>query len=105
MYRTALLADMVIEGLRFHDLRHTFASRLIEKGADIETVKELLGHFSITTTQRYTHSNVERKRKAVESLAESEKKEGIFDTPLTHGEKQPENEDFRKPVTCLFSMN
>ncbi len=57
-----------IEGLRFHDLRHTFASRLIEKGADIETVRDLLGHHSITITQRYIHSNNDRKKAAVELL-------------------------------------
>jgi len=57
-----------ITNLRFHDLRHTFASRLIEKGADIETVRDLLGHHSITITQRYTHSNDDRKKIAVELL-------------------------------------
>ncbi len=57
-----------IEGLRFHDLRHTFASRLVEKGADIETVRDLLGHHSITITQRYIHSNNDRKKAAVELL-------------------------------------
>ncbi len=94
-----------IEGLRFHDLRHTFASRLIEKGADIETVKELLGHYSIITTQRYTHSGDERKRKAVELLSKPKKKGGTSDTRLTHGEEEPKNEIFEKPIRCLFSMN
>ena len=59
-----------IEGLRFHDLRHTFASRLIERGADIETVRDLLGHHSIIITQRYIHSNNDRKKAAVELLNE-----------------------------------
>jgi excisionase family DNA binding protein len=58
-----------IKGLRFHDLRHTFASRLIEQGVDLITVKELLGHYSVTITQRYTHSRSELKQRAVESLA------------------------------------
>jgi integrase len=57
-----------ISDLRFHDLRHTFASRLVEKNVDIETVKELLGHHSITITQRYTHSSDDRKKAAVELL-------------------------------------
>lgn len=57
-----------IHSLRFHDLRHTFASRLVEKGIDIETVRDLLGHHSIMVTQRYTHSSDERKRAAVELL-------------------------------------
>jgi excisionase family DNA binding protein len=57
-----------IQGLRFHDLRHTFATRLLQKGVDIETVRTLLGHFSIVVTQRYTHSNNEMKQRAVELL-------------------------------------
>jgi len=63
-----------IKGLRFHDLRHTFATRLVERGVDLITVKELLGHHSIVITQRYTHSNSEQKRKAVEVLDQSETK-------------------------------
>ncbi len=58
-----------IKGLRFHDLRHTFASRLVENGEDIITVRDLLGHSSVRITERYTHSNKELKRKAVESLS------------------------------------
>ena len=69
-----------VEGLRFHDLRHTFASRLVEKGVDIETVRDLLGHYSITVTQRYTHSNDDRKKKAVELLSKLDRK----GTNLTH---------------------
>ncbi|MBA7483465.1 Tyrosine recombinase XerC [subsurface metagenome] len=68
-----------IKGMRFHDLRHTFASRLIEKGADIETVRDLLGHSAITVTQRYTHSTDDRKKIAVELLS----KDGICDVAVT----------------------
>jgi len=63
-----------IEGLRFHDLRHTFASRLVETGVDLITVKELLGHHSVRVTERYTHSGAEQKRKAVEKLAQRKEK-------------------------------
>ena len=44
-----------IGSLRFHDLRHTFASRLVAAGVDLITVKELLGHHSVRVTERYTH--------------------------------------------------
>lgn len=57
-----------ISGFTFHDLRHTFASRLVRSGLDLITIKDLLGHYSVRTTERYTHSNREQKRKAVELL-------------------------------------
>lgn len=63
-----------IKELRFQDLRHTFASRLVERGVDLITVKELLGHHSVLITQRYTHSNSEQKRKAVDNLAKQEER-------------------------------
>jgi integrase len=57
-----------IKGLRFHDLRHSYSSRLVANGVDIVTVKELLGHSTIKMTERYTHSNDERKKRAAELL-------------------------------------
>jgi len=57
-----------IKGLTFHDLRHTFASSLVRAGVDLITVKDLLGHYSVKTTERYTHSNQEQKRQAVALL-------------------------------------
>jgi site-specific recombinase XerD len=45
-----------LAGLRVHDLRHAHASWLLAGGADLQVVKERLGHASIVTTQRYLHS-------------------------------------------------
>ena len=90
-----------VEGLRFHDLRHTFASRLVENGADLITVKDLLGHFSVRITERYTHSSKNTKRLAVESLAQSrraeEKRENLAQTG--HMEITPSR------AISLFSIN
>jgi len=67
-----------IEGLRFHDLRHTFASQLVMSGVDLKTVQELLGHRTIEMTLRYSHLSPDHKRAAMDVLAKR------MDTFWTH---------------------
>ncbi len=59
-----------IKGLRFHDLRHTAATRMVEAMVDLVTVSKILGHSSIQMTMRYAHPTPENMRRAVERLGE-----------------------------------
>lgn len=58
----ATLKSSGVKGFRFHDMRHTFASRLVQAGVSLKTVFQLLGHSSVVVTERYSHlapSNLE----------------------------------------------
>ncbi|MFC2142056.1 tyrosine-type recombinase/integrase [Acidobacteriota bacterium] len=77
--------DAGIENLRFHDLRHNFASNLVENGVDIVTVSELLGHSDINlTAKRYSHPSPHHKKKAVEGLIDKNSSQ-VLPELLTEG--------------------
>jgi integrase len=59
-----------VPAIRFHDLRHTFATRLVQAGVDIITVQHLLGHAKISMTARYAHSPNNARIAAVRRLDE-----------------------------------
>ncbi len=60
-----------IEDFRFHDLRHTAASRLAMNGVDLLTVASILGHKTLSMTQRYSHLSPGHRLKAVEALLDA----------------------------------
>jgi integrase len=61
--------DAKIRDLRFHDLRHTFGTRLADSGASPRTIRDLMGHSQMATSPRYTHATDHGRRRAVEALA------------------------------------
>ena len=65
---TTALEIAKIENFRFHDLRHTVATRMVEKGIPLPVVQEIMGHAKISTTMRYTHVVPKQKLEAISVL-------------------------------------
>jgi integrase len=64
----AAVATAGLESFRCHDLRHTFASWLVQRGRTLKEVQEALGHTMITMTMRYSHLAPDQLRAAVAAL-------------------------------------
>jgi integrase len=94
-----------IEDVRFHDLRHTFASRLIARGVDIIKVKDFLGHTSVKATEQYTHSSREERKRAIELLCEKSSKSAPKKAFVWHSRYTKIKDKDGNPVTPYFSVN
>jgi integrase len=84
--------------LHWHDLRHEYASRLVERGLPLAQVRDLLGHASITTTERYDNQRLEGLQTAALKL-ESGK---TFDPTGTH--RTEKRSDDRDKVSSFFKI-
>ncbi|MHB8580971.1 MAG: tyrosine-type recombinase/integrase [Ignavibacteriaceae bacterium] len=67
-FQLACRAAGMDKAIHFHSLRHSFASNLVQQGVSLYTIKELLGHSSITTTEIYSHLNMDALRDAIKTL-------------------------------------
>lgn len=71
-YYNRLMAKLGIPKLKYHGLRHSFATRCIEAGCDYKTVSVLLGHSNISTTlDLYVHPNMEQKKRCISKMFKS----------------------------------
>ncbi|MHB9004795.1 MAG: tyrosine-type recombinase/integrase, partial [Coriobacteriia bacterium] len=70
-FKSACLKAGIDKSIHFHSLRHSFASNLVQKGVSLYKIKELLGHSSISTTEIYSHLNLDSLRDAIKTLDDS----------------------------------
>ena len=97
-FETALKKSGILNA-SFHTLRHTFGSYLAMSGVDLNTIRELMRHKSISMTLRYAHLSKDHKGRAVDVLANQ------MDTIWTPDSSLNENEEFGKLASQLDSIN
>jgi len=68
LIKSAAKRALIQKRIHPHVMRHTFATTLLDKGNDLRTVQDLMGHSHIRTTERYLHSTDDRKVEAIRSL-------------------------------------
>ncbi len=71
-FKRACKSAGIDKAIHFHSLRHSFASNLAQKGVNLYTIKELLGHSSITTTEIYSHLNMDSLREAIKTIDQNQ---------------------------------
>lgn len=64
----SLMKEAKLESFRFHDCRHSFASKLVQAGVPLYTVQQLLGHYSIKMTERYSHLSPDHMKDALRAV-------------------------------------
>lgn len=91
------LTQAQVSGFRWHDLRHTYASRLVMAGVDIRTVQALMGHKTIQMTVRYAHLAPQHQLEAVQRLCEtgtaSQEKATDTQSDTGHSERMEQSSD------------
>ena len=88
-----------IKSIRFHDLRHTAATKMVEAGVDLVTVSKILGHSSIMMTMRYAHLGEKTMRAAAEKLGQ------IYEQTRQKVDIPTEEVIVKKPAKRLFTDN
>jgi len=96
---SAACREAEITHFTFHNLRHTFGTRLADAGVDVVKIKELMGHASFVTTMRYIHATDRGKRGAIVVLSEYRQKHRQQD-----GHKLVTNEKATGPSACRKSL-
>jgi site-specific recombinase XerD len=99
-FKTALRRAKILD-FRFHDMRHTFASHLVMAGVDITTVKELLGHKTLTMTLRYAHLSPTHKVKAVDLLDNILNKQPTIQKLYNRAKLREIREDLPTVTSCF----